>query len=95
MTHPNVDEAITSTDTETATEEADSPASTDHSVSDKQKAAELETLPERANWSLVASGIILIGVFVAFFLWLGGGRCVRRLVKGGEANYSKLGSSDP
>lgn len=69
------------------------PASTTNPANDRQKAAGLETLPQ-ANWSLMASGIVLIGVFVAFFLWLGGARCVRRLIKGREGKYSKLSSSD-
>ncbi|KAJ3567319.1 hypothetical protein NP233_g6440 [Leucocoprinus birnbaumii] len=97
VTHPNVDEAIAGTDTTEATKaEAENIVPTDQADSDKQKAAGLETLPGQANWSVMASGIVLVGIFVAVFLWLGGGRFVRRILNGGdEAKYSKLDSRDP
>ncbi|KXN91018.1 Peptidyl-prolyl cis-trans isomerase B [Leucoagaricus sp. SymC.cos] len=92
--HINVDEAITSTEAKPTEMNAASTASP-NPPSDKQKVAELEALPEQVNWPLVASGIVLVGVFIAFFLRLGGDRCVRRLVKGDEGKYSRPGQDDP
>jgi hypothetical protein len=75
------------------------PVATADPASEKQKSTEFETLPGQGLWPTVASGVIFVGVFVAFFLWLGGDRFVRRLVRSGEASgearYRKLGEDDP
>lgn len=56
---------------------------------------ELETmLPNSVDWTVLASGIIVVGVFVAFFLWFRGERFIRRLFKGKDAKYGVLRGSD-
>jgi len=67
------------------------------STEDKEKVAssELETLPGRVDWSNLFYGVTLVGVFVAIFLWLGGERYLRRLMKGGGVKYGKIGETNP
>lgn len=67
------------------------------STEDKEKAAssELETLPGHINWSNIFYGVTVIGVLVAIFLWLGGERYLRQLVKGGGVKYGKIEETDP
>jgi len=91
ITH--ADEVITGPTT-AATEPT--PAQT-QSTEDKEKAAssELETLPGHINWSNIFYGVTVIGVLVAIFLWLGGERYLRRLVKGGGVKYGKIEETDP
>jgi hypothetical protein len=51
-------------------------------------------LPSSVDWKVLASGIIFVGVLVAFFLWFGGERFLRRLLKGKDAKYEPLRGSD-
>lgn len=95
-THTHVNEVITGTATTSKTTQIhDATTTAPNTASDKQKAVEHEMLPKQGDWTFLLSGIVLVGVFVAFFLWLGGERCLRRLVKGKETRYSKLRESDP
>lgn len=93
-----MNEAVTTTPATPETAPVDNmPITTPDVVGDKQKAAasELETLPQQVDWSNLFFGVILVGIFVAIFLGLGGARYVRRLVKGDEVKYGKLRETDP